>query len=52
MMTEEQALAILNQVIGELPFKVVQSFNLIQVYSTLHSAAQQRVKLAEVKKAE
>lgn len=38
MMTKEQALAILQQVIGELPFKTVQAYNLVQVFTVLQAA--------------
>lgn len=37
-MTKEQALAILQQVIGDLPFKTVQTYNLVQVFTVLQAA--------------
>lgn len=42
-MTKEQALAILNQLIGELPFKTVHQFKLVEVFNCLNETP----KLAE-----
>lgn len=40
-MTKEEALIKLNQLIGELPFKVVATYNLVEVYNVLKDKSQE-----------